>query len=73
MAIILLSFAVKRPTVPELESAMAGPRENTPNAPAEDVHWALRPKLPAVAVAVWIIGITGTVSALVTFALVTGH
>jgi hypothetical protein len=43
------------------------------NAPQDDIHWALRPKLPAMVVAVWIIAITGSVSALVTFALVTGH
>ena len=52
---------------------MALAREAANDTPHEDVHWALRPKLPAVAIAVWIISVTGTVSALVTFALVTGH
>jgi hypothetical protein len=52
---------------------MTAAREVSTDAPQDDVHWALRPKLPAMAVAVWIIGIAGTVSALVTFALVTGH
>ncbi len=52
---------------------MAGAREVSTDAPQDDVHWALRPKLPAVAMAVWIISVAGTVSALVMFALVTGH
>jgi len=52
---------------------MAGAREAATDTPQDDVHWALRPKLPAIAVAAWIIGVTGSVSALVMFALVTGH
>ena len=52
---------------------MSGAREVSTDSPQDDIHWALRPKLPAMAVAVWIISVTGAVSALVTFALVTGH
>ena len=52
---------------------MAGARDTANDTPHEDIHWALRPKLPAMAVAAWIIGVAGSVSALVRFALVTGH
>ena len=52
---------------------MVSARESAPNTSEDDIHWALRPKLPAFAVAVWIIGVAGSVSALVMFALVTGH
>jgi hypothetical protein len=52
---------------------MSSARE-VPATPADDdIHWALRPKLPALAVAVWIMAVAGSVSALVMFALVTGH
>ena len=48
-------------------------REAATDTPQDDLHWALRPKLPALAVAVWIVSVAGSVSALVMFALVTGH
>ena len=52
---------------------MSAAREAATDTPQDDLHWALRPKLPALAVAVWIVSVAGSVSALVMFALVTGH
>jgi hypothetical protein len=52
---------------------MASIRDTNPSAANDDLHWALRPQLPGIAIAAWIMIVAGSVSALVAFSFIVAH